>query len=270
MVPQPPARPGATPAYAPPVHLAPGAPQAGHPAGGYPAGGYPGGGYPAPAPDTRPKTLGLAALIVGIVGFVLALVGFVPIPVVSLVAAVIGGLALLVALVLAIVALASKTQGGKGLGIGAIVVSVVGGIVWIFAIIVSILYIGLAAAIVDDSSGTVPSVSVAPVDPGTDTDQGTTTDAGGQAYLDEVKPQILAILQQIEPSITEDALDSVYSDDQLVSIGESLVSVTGDGRDAARKAFISSVSASGGTFTDDTAGQFFDVVVAAADKHLAG
>jgi len=84
--------------------------------------------------DTRSKGLAITALVLGGVGLVLALVGFIPVPVAGLLLALMSGVMLLLAVVLSIVALASKKQGGKGLGIAALVSSTVGVVVAFFAV----------------------------------------------------------------------------------------------------------------------------------------
>lgn len=233
-------------------------------------------GYPppppyatAPAPESRPNTLGLTALILAIIGLVISLGGFVPMAWISLVLAAVGGLLLLAALVVGIVAAASSRQGGKGLGIAAIVVSVVGGVLWAFAIVAAVVWIGLAAADTEGTSPPTPAVT-ATVEPGeTDTDADGAASAQEQAYLDEVKPAVLAIMQTIEPSITAEQLDQFYSDDDLIASGEQLASIPADQRDAQRQAFITAgVESSGGILTEETAGQLFDVLIGAADRHL--
>jgi hypothetical protein len=269
---QPPAAP---PAYGQPPHGQPGYSQPGYgqPAYGDPAfAAAPGGPAGPAAPDTRPRKLGWIALGLAIGGLVLVGVAFLPLLWVSLVLALVGGLLLLVALVLGIVTLASKKQGGKGLGIGAIAISVVGGLAWIGAITLAFLLIGLSVA--GSSSGLVepsPSVSEqAPddsaVDEGTDDESdapsGTYDEA---AYLAEVRPQITAIMQELDASITEEMLGEIYSDEMLVTTGQAFL-VTGD---SAREAFITStVESSGGVFNEDQATRFFDAILGAAEQHL--
>lgn len=232
-------------------------------------------GTPAYAPagpptgsDTRPKTLALIALIVAIVGLVVAALGFLPIPVVGLIGAVLGGIALLVALVLGIIALAAKKHGGTGLSIAAIIVSVLGGIVWATAIVASLMWTAFAVAESNGISLTEPTSTILPEDADDITDDGA-TDADEQAYLDEVKPQIVAILQTINPAVTAENLADFYSDEDLVEIGEELRDIPEAQREADRAMFVSSVvESSGGIFTEETAGQLFDAAITAADKHL--
>jgi hypothetical protein len=237
-----PGAPGCAPAYAP----------AGSPAGR----------------DTRPKTLALGALILAIVGLVISALGFLPLPVIGLIAAVLGGIALLVALVLGIIALAVRKHGGKGLSIAAIIVSVLGGIVWVTAIVASLMWTAFAVAESNGISLTGPTSTILPEDADDITDDGT-TDADEQAYLDEVKPQIVAILQTINPAVTAENLADFYSDEDLVEIGEELRDIPQDQRAADRAMFVSSVvESSGGIFTEETAGRLFDAALSAADKHL--
>ncbi|MFT4219245.1 MAG: hypothetical protein QM611_01835 [Microbacterium sp.] len=217
----------------------------------------------AGTPDTRPKTLALVALILGAVGFVLSLVGFLPLAWVSLGSAILGGLLLLVALVLAIVALASKKQGGTGLGIGALVVSVVGGIVWAFAILVALVWMGLTIASEEgDALDPTPQASVTE-----EAEEGGTYDEA--AYLAEVRPAILALMQSIDPSVTEAQMEEVYTDDTLVGMGAGFAALPESARETARELFSSQASSeSSGTLSSETAGEFFDILLTAAEKHL--
>jgi hypothetical protein len=196
-------------------------------------------GTPAYAPagpptgsDTRPKTLALIALIVAIVGLVVAALGFLPIPVVGLIGAVLGG------------------------------------IVWATAIVASLMWTAFAVAESNGISLTEPTSTILPEDADDITDDGA-TDADEQAYLDEVKPQIVAILQTINPAVTAENLADFYSDEDLVEIGEELRDIPEAQREADRAMFVSSVvESSGGIFTEETAGQLFDAAITAADKHL--
>ena len=191
-------------------------------------------------------------------------------PWIGVVLAAVGGLLLLAALILGIVALASKRQGGKGLGIAAVVLSVVGGVIWAFALVAAFFWFGLAALEAEVSADPTPAVTatVDPGDTGTDAGDGATA-AEQQAFLDEVKPAVLAIMQTIEPSITAEQLDGIYSDDDLIASGEQLASIPADQREAQREAFVTaSVQTSGGVLTEETAGQLFDVLINAADAHL--
>lgn len=88
---------------------------------------------PASAPDTRPKTLAIIALVLAAVGFVMAFIPFVNW---------VAGLVLLAAFILSLIALIGAKHGGKGLSITALVISVVGWIVALVMIAVSFLWIG--------------------------------------------------------------------------------------------------------------------------------
>lgn len=279
----PPADEQPTQAYPPagqPAYGEPGGPAAyGQPSYGQPAYGAPTRAYgarEAPVSETdRPRGLAWASLGLAIGGLVLVGIAFAPLLWVSLVLAVLGGLLLLVAFVLGIVTLASKKQGGKGLGIGAIAVSVLGGILWVFAIVAAFVWIGLAAS--SSSSGSNPDVSVSeeatPGD-GADTEDDGGTEDGGEAqtgtydeaaYLDVVRPRITEILQEIDPSITEDMISQIYSDEMLITTGKALL-VAGD---AARDAFVSStVESSDGLFAEEQAIAFYDTVYDAAEMYL--
>ena len=203
------------------------------------------------------------ALILAVLGAVIGLGGFLPMAWVSLVLAAVGGLLLVAGLILGIVALASRTEGGNGMSIAAIVVAVAGGVAWVFAVVASILWIGLAAADEPAPTPTPPAVT-ATVDPGTGDDA-----SGEQAYLDEVKPAVLAILQTIEPSVTAEQLSQLYPDDALIASGRQLATIPADQRAAQREAFVrASVESSNGALTEETAGQLFDVLITAADRHL--
>jgi len=249
--------PGAAPQYpgAAPQPPYPGAAPTGVPQPGRPAG-----------PDTRPKRLAIIALVLAVVGLVLSAFGFLPFPVVGMIVTILGGILLLVALVLGIIALAVKKHGGTGLSIAAIVVSVLGGIVWTGAVLTAFFWTAFYAAASDNGPISAPTATFAP--DGEDVDD-VTTDADEQAYLAEVKPQVLAILQTIEPNITEADLSSIYTDEDLIEVGEELSDIPADQREENRSQFISSaVSSSGGAFTEESAAHMFDILIAAADTHL--
>lgn len=251
------------PAYAPPApsqYAPPQPPSAYAQPGAYAA---PAAGYAPPAPqptgpDTRPKTLGWVSLGLAVLGVVLVSIAFIPMMWVSLILALVGGVILLVALVLGIVTLANKKQGGKGFGIGAIVVSVLGSGAWIGAIIWSIVIIGLGTA--DWSSGTEG------LPPGVEqSEEGSVTAGGEEAFLAEVRPELLTLFQQIDPAITAEQMAEAFPDEALVSMGEGSL-VAGDaGRDAMVEVLTQS---SGGAFTTEQAAQFYDLVYTAAQEHL--
>jgi hypothetical protein len=227
---------------------------------------YAGGGASATA--DRPRTLGWVSLGLAIGGLVLVGAAFVPLAWLSLGLAMFGGLLLLVALVLGIVTLASRKQGGKGLGISAIAVSVLGGLAWIGAITLAFVWIGVAA--VGTTTGGVlepaPSVSESAageegIDDGAET-SGTYDEA---AYLAVVRPEILAIMQEIEPSITEEITAQFYTDEMLVSIGESLLSL---GEAETEAAISGIVEGSQGMFSEEQATRFFTTIQDAAQQYL--
>jgi hypothetical protein len=255
----------AAPAYA--AAPAPGAPpQAPYGQAPY---GQPSYGQPAYAaapsgPDTRPKTLAWISLGLAVLGVILSCIGFVPVPWVGLVSVIVGGLLLLIAFVLSIIALASRKQGGKPFSIIALVVAVLGGGLWAVALFVSI---ALTAITSSSSTGEslespAPSVSVAPSEDGTDGE----APAGAYdeaAFLAEARPAILAVFQEVEPSVTEDLVNQMFPDDALIAAGQSMLLLG----DAGRGTMIDSLT-EGGTFDDDTAGRFVDAIYDAASKHL--
>jgi len=236
--------------------------------------------YPPPAyatataaksPDTRPRTFGWVSLGLAVAGLVLALLAFLPLVGVSLVLALVGGVLLLAGLVFGIITLVNKKQGGKGLGIGAIVVSVLGGGAWIGALTWSLLLIGLAGS--DGSPGTpepssTPSVveeSIAPT-PDTEPTEGTDDPAAGAydeaAYLAQVRPALVSLFQEIEPSITEETLQTVLTDETLVEMGTGIV----QGGELGRAEIVDSLTESG--FAEEQATRFYDTIFAAAQAHL--
>lgn len=250
----------ATPAYAP-------APQApyGQPAYGQPA--Y--AAAPAPTPtgtDTRPKTLAWVSLGLAVLGAILACVGFVPVPWVGLISVIVGGLLLLVAFVLSIVALASRKQGGKPLGVIALVLSVLGGGLWAIALFASIAFTAFLSTSSDgsaESPAPAPSISSAPSDEGTDEGEEVAGEYDEAAFLAEARPAMLAVFQEVEPSVTEDLVNQMFPDEALIAAGQSMLLLGDDGRDQ----MIESLT-TGGTFDDDTAGRFVDAIYDAATKHL--
>jgi hypothetical protein len=255
------------PAYAPPAQTQYAPPQppsayAQQPAAyAAPTAGYAPSAPQPTGPDTRPKTLGWVSLGLAILGVVLVSVAFIPMMWVSLILALVGGLILLVALILGIVTLANKKQGGKGFGIGAIVVSVLGSGAWIGAIIWSIVIIGVGTADWNSDSGSEG------LPPGVEqSEEGSVTAGGEEAFLAEVRPELLTLFQEIDPAITLEQLETAFPADALISMGEGSL-VAGDaGRDAMVDVLTQS---SGGAFTPEQAAQFYDVVYESAQAHLA-
>jgi hypothetical protein len=232
----------------------------------------PGGATPPGSSDQRPRLLGWTSLALAVGGLVLVGAAYIPLLWVSVILAVVGGLLLLVALVLGIVTLASKKQGGKGLGLGAVIVSVVGGLAWIGAISVALLLIGLDVA-ANNSSGAPDTTPSASAEATPDTDEDATEEEAEEpsgtydeaAYLAQVRPEITALMQEIDPSLTEETLAIAYSDETLVTIGTSLVGTD----EATRQLVVESLSTgTEGLFTADQAQRFFDIIIAAADEHL--
>ena len=231
-----------------------------------------------PAPDTRPKVLGIVALIVAVVGVGLVALGFLPLVGVSFIFALLGGLVLLAALILGIVVLANKKQGGKGLGIAALVIAVLGGFAAIAAMVFSFVLVGLTAAAAAQESVTSSDVTTEDdaTDEGTATDDEAVDDApvagayDEEAYLAIVRPEILAIVQDAVPGISEEEVSAVYSDETLVMLGAPFVGLDDAAIEANREPFVSSmVGMSDGIFTDEHANRLYDAIVTAARQHLA-
>jgi len=174
--------------------------------------------------------------------------------------------------------LATKKQGGKGLGIAALVIAVLGGFAAIAALIFSFVLVGLtAAAAVEESvtSGDVAEEDGA-TDEGTATDDEVVDDAPAtgaydeEAYLATVRPEILAIVQDAVPGISEEEVAAVYSDETLVMLGAPFVGLGDAEIEANREPFVSSmVGMSDGIFTEDHANRLYDAIVNAARQHLA-
>lgn len=229
----------------------------------------------APAgPDTRPKTLGWFSVgLVGL-GFVLVLLGFLPLAWVGLIAVLVGGLALIVAFILSIVVLASRKQGGKPLGIIALVVSVIGGGLWFVALVVALAVSFSSAsssAIEELGLGPTPSASVEPgdTDPDggteTDPDAGATGDYDETAFIEEVRPQIVEVFQEIDPNITAETLDLMFPDETLVAAGQGFLLLGDSGREYLITTLVDS---SEGVFTEESAARFADAIIDGAEKHL--
>lgn len=233
--------------------------------------GYAQPGYaPAPAgPDTRPKTLAWFSIGAVALGIILVLVGFVPVPWVGLIATIVGGLALVVAFILSIVVLASRKQGGKPLGIVSLVVSLIGGAIWFVALVAAIAF-----SVIGSSTGTTtspsPSVSSAPSQPADDdAEPDDDAPAAGAydetAFLDEVRPAIMSIFQEIDPSITDEVVEQFFPDSTLITTGKAVLMAGEAGRQPMIDAM---VSQSQGTFTEESAEEFVDAIYTAAEKHL--
>lgn len=233
--------------------------------------GYAQPGYaPAPTgPDTRPKTLAWFSIGAVALGIILVLVGFVPVPWVGLIATIVGGLALVVAFILSIVVLASRKQGGKPLGIVSLVVSLIGGAIWFVALVAAIAFSVIGSSTPSDTSSS-PSVSSAPSQPADDdADPDDDAPAAGAydetAFLDEVRPAIMSIFQEIDPSITDEVVEQFFPDSTLITTGKAVLMAGEAGRQPMIDAM---VSQSQGTFTEESAEEFVDAIYTAAEKHL--
>lgn len=133
-IPNPPATPPAVPPA--PAGLLPTAPPSVPVDSGDGAAAFP----PPPSGDGRPKGLAIVALVLALVGAILAFIPFVTW---------FSGAILLAAFIVALVALIGKKHGGKPLSISALIVSVVG---WIISIVMSIVSFGIVGqAAIDDA-----------------------------------------------------------------------------------------------------------------------
>lgn len=139
------------PSGAPLVQPYPGAPPTAAYGAGYMPPPVPGA---VPPPGSRPKTLAIIALVLSLIGLVMAFVPFVTW---------FSGLVLLAGFVVGLIALIKKTQGAKGLSIAALVISVVG---WIVSVVVSIASIAILADATNEAVVSDPGIAVteSPVD----------------------------------------------------------------------------------------------------------
>lgn len=284
--------PADQPAYAQPAYgQAPqGQPAYGQPAYGQPAYGQPAYGQPAaPAgPDTRPKRLGWVALGLGIAAVVLMIISWFTF-FIAFAGIVIAALALLAgtaAIVFGIIVLVKKTQGFKPGGIVGIAGGVLAGLAWISLVI----SIGVTAVFVSlgDSSSPLPapssSASAEPEDEPSDEPSDEPTDGASTepsaapgdetgtpdtaAYIAEVRPQIEALMASIDPMYTPEMVSTAFSDDMLVTLGESFAIFGSlEGMQAQRGAIVDSFVTSG-LMDEAQAGQFFDIIANATAAHL--
>jgi len=227
--------------------------------------------YPAAttATDARPKGLAITGLVLGIVGIVIALLGFIPIAGIGF--SVFGGIVLLAGLIVSIIAIASKKQGGRGMSLTGLILSIVGLVLGTIALVVQLAFIAAIVSHSDSAEGTDTSQSapLASDSPGSTTDDSASGSYDEQAYLDEVRPALLSVMQGISPDITKEQLADIYSDDTLVTMGKTLAALPKGAQDAARSSFVTSaVQASNNLLDDATAGDLFDVISQAAAKHL--
>ena len=246
--------------------------------------GYPQPGYAqqpqyapqpgAPAPDTRPKGLATTALILAVAGILVSLIGFAPVPWLGVGAALLGGIVLLVALVMSIVGLAGKRYGGKPLSVTALVLSVIGGFVAAFALFVAFLFTGLSAW--NESGSTplpIPIPSVAPDDGSGDGSGDGSADGSSEqptaadeaAFLAQARPAVEQIMAEIDPSITPEMVQTVFSDETLITMGQTLL-MTGDaGIDMLAAQAQGSV---GDDVSTDQMRRLFQAIYDAAEAHL--
>ncbi|WP_029144745.1 DUF4190 domain-containing protein [Microbacterium luticocti] len=248
------------------------------PYGQPPQGGGPytqGPSAPQPGqPDRRPKVLAIVSLVLAVVGVIAALVALVPF--IGLPFAIVGIVLLVVAFVLSIVVLASKKQGGKGFGIAALIVSVIGGALAAVSIVASIFWVAVAATSSIPDSDSAPSISstegATPSDEATDegADDGATGSYDEAAYLDDVRPKIRAVFAEVAPNMTDEQIDAVYSDDVLVALGKSMLTLSQiSGDDAIDQQAQSAADASGGTLSTEQAKQLMRGILDSAKKYLA-
>lgn len=224
------------------------------------------------APDTRPKRIAWTALTLAIAGIVLSLFGFVPILWVGFALALVGGLLLLAAFVFSIVGLAGKRNGGKPISIIALVLSVIGGFVGVFALVVSLVFIGLSATAGSSSSGSTdsepaPAPSSSVSEGGTDegsTDAGATT-ADEAAFLADVRPQVTEIMQQVDPAMTPEVVETAFPDENLILIGQALLATGEAGIDS----FVDQTLAStGDVVSADQLRALYQAIYESAQAHL--
>ncbi len=280
---------GATP---PPYDVAPGvvppAPPAPGPAGAAAYGApYAAPTYPAPkGPDSRPKTLGWIALAAGALTFVLAIAALflMPAPGVAVTLAVIALVLGLVGVILGIVVLVNSAQGNKGGAVGGLVASVIGGGMAIVALLGALIWFSVTSVADELSSNppVAPSPSVEqtvepPIAPSDEPDGALPDDdeleapvTGDEAaYLEAVRPALLAVMQEVEPTLTSETFGTIYTDDTLVLIGQSVLSMEQMGQlDTMREQMADGLAVGG--FSEEQADRFVDAILSAAQEHLAG
>jgi hypothetical protein len=264
--PVPPAPPVAQASYGDAPAAPADGPAYGQPPYGQPPYGQAPYGAPAPSgPDTRPKTLAWISLGLAILGVILSCIGFVPAAWVGFASVIVGGLVLLVAFVLSIVALASRKQGGKPIGIAALIVSVLSGILWAVALIFAFTFSVVTSSSDAESAPTpAPSVSAAPEDEG-ETEGEVSGTYDEEAFIAEARPAINDLFTALDPSITEEVVEQMFTDETLVTTGKSFLLAGEAGRDQLIDGL---VSGSQGVFDEDAATQFTDIILDAAQKHL--
>lgn len=237
--------------------------------------------YPPPAyasgptaPDTRTKHIAWTALALAIAGVVAALVGFVPILWVGFGFALLAALLLLAAFVFSLIGLIGKRNGGKGISVTALILSVVGSVIGSFALIFSLVVFGLAAS-GTSSSESAPEVSAAPSAAPSDdgaivqpSDEATPAapDADAEAaFLADVRPKVNELMASVDATITPDIVQSVFPDDQLVLMGQTLLIAGEGGIDAIVDA---TVAQSGDVVPADVLRQLYESVLESAQTYL--
>lgn len=223
----------------------------------------------APAgPDTRPKTVAWVSLGLAIAGLLLSLVGFIPLGWGSLVSVVIGGLLLLAAFVVSIIALVSRKQGGKPLGITALVLSVIGGIVWSVALVVSIAFAFVSTAVTSDGQLAPEITDMIEEETGIDlgdSDGEVSADYDEAAFVAEARPAFIELFASMDSGLSEDMIDKFFTDEDIVAIGQAMLYVGDEGREAMIQSFMAGAD---GAFDEAAATEFADAIYEAAQKHL--
>ncbi len=235
---------------------------------------------------TRPRGLAIAAVVAAAAGLLLCLGGFVPVPGLATVLTLIGGLLLVAGVILSIVVLVSRRQGAKPVGIVALVISVLGGILFAVAFFASLVWLGVATA---DRGAAKPPVESAPSSspssgagdqPSNEPSQAPSDEPSAssaapqpvtvdeQAFLDAVRPELVALLQEAQPGTTEEQVDALYDDETLLDVGRSFAQMSQEegGVESERETFVDSMVAGGAT--EDTANRFFDTLTSAAQQYL--
>jgi len=188
----------------------------------------------APESGTRSKGVATTALVLAIVGLLVSLVGFLPIVWVGIIGAAIGGLVLLAAFIVAIVGLAGRRNGGKPLSIAALIVSVLGGIVVSIALLTSIVFTGLELT---GNASSTPAATAGESGTTADGSDGTAEEGDAltpaeQSFIDDVRPQVDQIMQQVDPTLTPDLVEQAFPDESLLMIGQALLATGEAGIDS--------------------------------------
>lgn len=225
------------------------------------------------APDARTKGIAWTALALAIAGIIAALVGLIPILWVGFGFALLAGLLLLAAFVFSLIGLIGKRNGGKGISVTALILSIVGGVIASFALVISLVLFGLAAS--GNSSAPAPEVSAAPsAEPSDDSAVVSPTDEAipaapdadaTAAFLADVRPKVNDLMASVDPTFTPEIVESVFPDDQLVLMGQTLLIAGEGGIDAIVDA---TVAQSGDVVPVDILRQLYQSVLESAQNHL--